>query len=73
MNVYQTIGAIIEERRSRRIVPTHALLRDVMARSEGDRSRKEEEMRGLLRMGIIRVGRTLNDYYVKFAENGMDV
>lgn len=74
MTVRDTIAGIIEERRAKRIIPDHATMREVYNRSGLPREETEKEVRGLFRLGVIHMGRTLNDYYIKFAENdGMEV
>ena len=74
MTVKDTIAGIIEERRARKVVPDHAAMREVYNRSGLTAEETEKEVRGLFRLGVIHIGRTLNDYYIKLTENdGMEI
>lgn len=61
--VIKTIRAIKADKQSRNIFPTHATRYELIKAGC-----KVEEIRLAVQSGLIRFGRTLNDYY--FIENG---
>lgn len=59
MNALEVIAMIVDEKKARRIEPSHALLKEVLALGVTLASLQE-----LTESGKIRLGNTLNDKYI---------
>lgn len=67
--VLNAIREIIEKNRKNRRYPDAALLTEIgRACSELDGSEIRDALAGLRKSGIIRAGRTINDYYVEIID-----
>lgn len=64
MQLLDKIREIIGNKRSRNIAPAHALFYGDLLTAGQDREQLKQELRELARSGIIRIGCTINDYYI---------